>query len=77
MSPDPTSRSFILILSSYLHLGIPSGILPSGFPTRSFHSSIFSPIRATCPAQSQSSWFNLMNDIWWAVQSIRLKLLVM
>jgi hypothetical protein len=32
--PHPTSRRSILILSSYLRLGFPSGLLPSGFPTK-------------------------------------------
>jgi hypothetical protein len=35
-------------LSTHLHLGLPSGLFPSGFPTNAF---LFSPIRATCPAQ--------------------------
>jgi hypothetical protein len=39
----------ILILSTHLHLGIPSGPLPSGAPT-----NIFSPICATCFSISPS-----------------------
>ena len=41
----PTSWRSILILSTHLHLGLPSSHFPSGFPT-----SLSSFIRATCPA---------------------------
>jgi hypothetical protein len=48
----PTSNSWIcsLILSSYLRLGLPSGLFPSGFSTKILYTSLFSPIRATFPA---------------------------
>ena len=45
----PTSWRFILILSSHLHLCLPNGFFPSGFPTKTLHMSVLSPIHATCP----------------------------
>ena len=46
----PTSWRSILILSSNLHLGLPSGLFPSGFPNKTLYTPIHAPIRATRPA---------------------------
>ena len=48
--PQPTSRRSILILSTHLSLGLPSGLFPLGFPTRTLYAPLSSPIRATCSA---------------------------
>ena len=50
IDPHPTSWRSTLILSAHLRLGLPSGLLPSGFPSKTLYTSISSPIRATCPA---------------------------
>ena len=45
-----TSWRSILILSSHLRLGIPRGLFPSGFLTKTLYTPLLTPIHATCPA---------------------------
>ena len=71
MLPHTTSRKFILMLSLHLRLGIPSGLFPSGFPTKILYSPLLSH---TCymSRPSHSSRFHHPNNIWWCVQIIKL-----
>jgi len=49
MPSHPTSRRFTLVSSSHLRLGLPSGLFPSGFPTKTPYTLL--PHSATCPVQ--------------------------
>jgi len=44
----PTSWRSILILSTQLRLGLPSGLLPSVFPTKTLYTPLSSPKIALC-----------------------------
>jgi len=46
----PISWISILILSSYLRLGLPSGLFPSDFPTITLYTPLLTRIQTTCPA---------------------------
>ena len=50
ISPHPNSWRWILILSSHLRLGLPSGLFPLVFPTKILYMPLLSPMCATCPA---------------------------
>jgi hypothetical protein len=48
--PHPISLRSILILSSYIRLGLLPSVFPFGFPIKILYAFLFSSIRATCPA---------------------------
>ena len=47
-APHPTSWWSILILSCQVHLVLPSGLIPSCFPTKTLYAHLLSTIRAVC-----------------------------
>ena len=49
-NPHHTPWRFILILFSHLCLGLPRGLFPLGFSTKTLCTSLLNHIRATCPA---------------------------
>jgi len=46
----PTYWRSILILTYHQRPGLPNGLFPSCFPTKTLFTPLLSPIRATCPA---------------------------
>jgi hypothetical protein len=49
INPIQTIRTYlrsILILSTHLRLGLPSGLFPSAFPSNILYAFLFAPIRA-------------------------------
>ena len=46
--PHPTSWKSVLILSTHLRLGLPSGLFPSGFPTKTLYTPFSSPKISWC-----------------------------
>ena len=48
--PPSHFLKIILNVIPHLRLGLPSGLFPLGFHTKTLYASLFSPIYATCPA---------------------------
>jgi hypothetical protein len=74
----PISLRYILILSTHLRLGLPSGLLPYGFPTNILYAFLFSPHVCYMPCPSHR-WLICYKGIcghpsqpdgWWRVVSL-------
>jgi hypothetical protein len=67
MLAHPISLRYLLILSSYLCLGLPSGLFPSGFLTKTLQATLLPPLSATSSANFTPSLFDHLsnrNDIY-------------
>jgi hypothetical protein len=58
--PYTISLRFILILSTHLHLGLPSGLFSSGSPTKTLYEFLFSP----CVLHAQT----ISSSLTWSFQ---------
>jgi hypothetical protein len=71
--PQPISLRPILIASSHQRLGLPSGLFPSGFATKTLfvHFSLLSHSwHMPCPPHPP--WLDLPDDIWRWVQIMKI-----
>jgi hypothetical protein len=68
--PRPTSLRSILILSYHLCLGLPNGLLPSGFPTKTLYALMFRLYRRISPVPRPLCMIrNMFEFLRWVVST--------
>jgi hypothetical protein len=67
----PIPLRSILILSSHLHLGLPSGLFSFDFPTKSLCAFFFAPYMLHAQP-SHLPWLDRSNYTWWRVEVMKL-----
>jgi len=58
MQSQSVSLKSIIISSSHLLLGLPSGLFPFSFCTKTLHVFLLSPTRVSCPVHLTLNHFN-------------------
>jgi hypothetical protein len=72
VTPHPISLRSILILSTDLSLGFPSGLFRSGFPIKILYTFLFSPHSCYMTLPSHPPWLDHSNYTSRRVQVIKL-----
>ena len=66
--PHPASWIYIEIWSSHLRLGLPTGLFPSGFSTKTLYTPLLSPHMCYMHRPSNSSRFYHPKNIGWGIK---------